>query len=181
MGIQQFKPDGTGKYSQNLFKWLTKNPRHRQVFQTTSMFGCKVFHETWRLRDITIGQIRDGSVYVSGRNLGDITAKVRGVMSMNYAYTKGIWQLKEITDEFWAAYLQKGRCVWDAEHGMYMQNDENRYSYEDGFRVCNWCGAVHEAKRETTVEVKTREFWVPYRDTTPASLLHPMGSLGEAV
>ena len=183
MNLEIIRPRADGKYSPLLHKWLSsaRFKRARQVYQAGSILDRSEHNERWRSGEIIIGEnYKDG--FVGGRNLSDIICGRRGVKSMGYAYSVAGFNLREITDEFWTEYVLIGRCAWDHDHGMPMIGDEGRWHYIAGGRQreCQWCGRVFEAETTTTVEVKTRKFWREYLNYEPSTLLHPMGSMGEA-
>lgn len=184
LNLDAIKPDASGKYSPLLYKWLkSKRFSHaRHVVQTGSIIDRNVRSEHWRPREIIIGDLHDG--YIGGRNLGDIICGSHGVKSQGFAYAVHLFGGVEITDQFWSEYQRIGRCAWDHSHTLHMIGDENRWHYIAGGRQreCQWCGRVFEVERRVIVEPpKTREIWSEYRASAPATLLHPMGSMGEAV
>lgn len=186
--LNTIKPDATGKYSPLLYKWLTSKrfSYARHVFQTGSMLDRNVRSEYWRPREIIIGERHADRATVDGRNLGDIICGSRGVKSQGYAYVVHGFNVVDITDQFWAEYERIGRCAWDHSHSLHMIGDENRWHYIAGGRQreCQWCGKVFEMQVTATPSIiftEERYSWTEYRDSVPATLLHPMGSMGESV
>lgn len=183
MNLDAIKPRDDGKYSPNLYRWLNSKRAKafgsHQAFEIVGMNGK--YADVWRPHLIIIG---DGSAErgVGGRNLGDIICGVRGVWSQSFHYEPS-FKLRDITAEFWAEYERIGRCAWDQGHGLHMVGASNRWNYVAGGRQreCNWCGRVFEAetKVEPVIEFKERTIWAPYQASKPATLLHPMGSMGE--
>lgn len=189
-------PDKLGKYSPLLFKWL--NHKHQKTWcrPTPNVFQAQVetlegrdgWLDHWRPRDLIIGRgefLADGTpVGIGGRRLADIICGIRGALTQGFSYGPG-FGLRDITAEFWAEYERIGRCAWDHDHGMSMTGDESRWHYIAGGRQreCQWCGRVFEAEVaiEPVIAFKERTTWSEYRSSVPATLLHPMGSMGEAV
>lgn len=195
MNLDAIKPDGTGKFSQLLYKWLKhkgRKPWHYQhVFQAKreTISGRDDWAEHWRARDLIIGHgefdEKGNPTLIGGRRVSDIICGINGAMSNGFSYSSA-FGLRDITAEFWATYERIGRCAWDHSHTLPMIGDENRWHYIAGGRQreCQWCGRVFEMEATgspTVIFTEQRHQWVEYRDSAPATLLHPMGSCGEAV
>lgn len=183
MNVENIKPDASGKYSPLLYKWLKSKrfSRARQVFQSGTMNDFSVYSDHWRPREIIIGNLNDG--FVSGRRLGDIICGVHGVKSNSFAYFAHSFNLREITEEFWAKYERIGRCAWDHPHSLHMIGSQGRWHYIAGVRKreCAWCGRVFEAETRTVVETKEITSWVEYQSKAPATLLFPCDDMGRDV
>lgn len=66
---------------------------------------------------------------------------------------------RDITDWFFKTYEDIGRCIFDGNHSGWLLGDENRFTYINNTRRCNWCGEWHhmEIHKETTI--KRRKVW----------------------
>lgn len=191
--LDTIKPDASGKYSPLLHKWLTSKKRvwfdYQHVFQTKFCFDpSQGFRDHWSPNEIIIGHgdfDKSGAPCgIGGRKLRSIISGERGSNASGFYWTRG-HGFRDITAEFWATYQRIGRCAWDHSHTMHMIGDENRWHYIAGGRQreCQWCGRVFEAitTMVPVIEFKERTDWSEYAASAPATLLHPMGSCGEAV
>jgi hypothetical protein len=192
LNLDAIQPNPLGKYSPLLYKWLTHkrqkiwNPPVPTVLQTQieTVSGRKGWRDHFRPRDLILGRgefDQNGlPIGIGGRRLSDIICGARGVLSHGFYYSAG-FGLRDVTEAFWSEYERIGRCAWDRDHTLHMIGDEKRWHYIAGGRQreCQWCGRVFEVERTTVVYVREREVWTEYRPTVPATVLHPMGSMGE--
>ncbi len=161
LDLSAIAPREDGKYSPFLWKWLKKHQRH-QVFHLLKdrIDGSPVQLGPmgWkRVRNIWIGDV--DSWFIGGNSLGAIiTGQARGhgwaLPWHNIGYC-------EITEEFWAAYIARGRCAWDPDHFLHMIGDERRFTTIGGTRRCEWCGQWQEARVRKTVRIKRERIWTP--------------------
>lgn len=70
------------------------------------------------------------------------------------------WSTTDITDWFFENYKRDGRCVFDREHIDFMRGTENRFTYVNNTRRCNWCGEWHTKEIKKEVKIKRRVKWV---------------------
>lgn len=159
--LEAIRPVGdSGKYSPALYSWLHSKcgSRCRQVFQTKNIIDGLEYSNPWRVSEIIIGE-RYGDGYVGGRKLSCIVGQLYGVKSTRFAYSEAQWELREITDEFWAEYERVGRCVWDSTHSIPMIGDKNRYTVNGNVRTCNWCGEKHRLFVKKRMVIERTETW----------------------
>lgn len=156
MNFDRFKPDGTGKFSPLLYRWLTSKKanerRYMQVFQKRNIIDGDDFRDYWVPNEIVIGR-GDSDGFISGRTLGSIIRGDRGVHGSTFAYGPQ-FKMREITDRFWEEYGRSGRWAWDLLHRMAMVDDKQRFTFSDDCltRTCNWCGKVHNGTKRVRVE-----------------------------
>lgn len=192
INFETIRPDGTGKFSPLLYKWLT-SPRRRSfdyqhVFQTANFLDPReVFRDNWSMNEIIIGHgdfdQHGNACSIGGRKLRSIIAVERGSKGMSFYYTAA-WKLRDISEQFWAEYQRIGRCAWDHSHTLHMIGDDKRFHYIAGGRQreCLWCSRVFEVELRILEQKPTvKEVWSEYRESVPATLLYPMSSCGEAV
>jgi hypothetical protein len=83
--------------------------------------------------------------------------------------SKEDYDIKDITLDFWAAYMQLGKCLFDYEHYRYGSfrfgwntpgNDEARFTMiDDQTAKCKWCGDVLHLHRHLRIETHTTNDW----------------------
>lgn len=183
LDLKAIAPRADGKHSPLLQKYLRREKTRRGVFQRTTdpISGDPTTVGVWSPSSIVIG-MEGGGGWLFGNSLLEI---IRGRARHSWAIPLGRDGYRVITDEFWAAYLRDGRCVWDRDHRMHMVGDGNRWHYHScgRGRRCRWCGAEQVSNVERRVEVveTVREVWAPYRASVPAAVTWPRGSMGETV
>lgn len=86
---------------------------------------------------IYLGFPDDG--WLHGARLSSILTM--GTKADSWAYPPGEFDLPlvEITEAFWAAYIELGKCALDPEHSLYWPSDRFVESLDGGTRVCRWC------------------------------------------
>lgn len=167
MNINQIKPKTKGKsdkYSWQLYEYLRRNKyditNTKVFFNTKSWFdGSKLEFDKSNLilRQIWIGYDDDG--WFDGNNLNTIISQSKE----KYEIFANPWiknNYIDITNWFWNEYIIIGRCIWDREHNRRLLNDENRFTYVNNTRKCNWCGQWQHREIEKIVEIKREEKWV---------------------
>ena len=145
LDVQAIDPRNGGKYSLNLYQWLTKRDDKMRAW------ASRVYRDA------------DGSLFVgwpSESHPGEFIGARMGHI-LCYGSRAGLWcysslALEEIPD-FWARYTAVGRCAIDVDHTMSFIGDENRWKQTGDTRVCQWCGAKQHLERWT--ETVEREAW----------------------
>lgn len=164
--IQPAEIGRSDKMSWNLFRFMRA---WRRKYDHTPL---RVFHvpeegnDAWNadatnLRGVTLG-FRDDN-WICGARL---TCILHGEFQM-WAYTpthaKGA---ADITEAFCAAYLERGRCLFDPDHSMLLYDDDGRWTNHGAdARTCNWCR--HEQVRTVETVTTTRERW-----SSPSATAH---------
>lgn len=150
-GLQakDFKPDGSGFFSENLYKWLKKNPSYNKVYRSpwngvngydpespTLMIGLKVdcekgwFHGN-QLRRVCSGSRMDTQAFAYG-----------------YAEMR-VNEWEDITEQFIAEYKRIGVCAIHGDWG---------HRFEDISKTakkCLNCGVVYKRKSKRV----TKHYW----------------------
>jgi hypothetical protein len=146
MGTKDIAPAKGGKYSPNLYKWLTQRDKKHRA-ETSKVFSAPD-------GGLWIGML-DDDIFLIGCRL--MTVLCSGTKAKSMAYPlKQIGPLEEVPD-FWARYLEVGRCAIDQEHTMFFVGDETRWLVDGEKRECMWCGKAKQ-RRETYQVPRTR--WI---------------------
>lgn len=138
------KPERGGKYSPNLYRWLT-SARNK-----TRAWALRVYRDT------------DSTLWIGmldGREL--IGSKLIAVLCNGAKEDTAAWQgidAIEIPD-FWVNYVADGRCAIDPTHTMHFFNDADRWSVAEDSRSCQWCGKYTQTLKRWTEQVQCKE-WV---------------------
>lgn len=145
LNIAALNPKNGVKYSPNLYAFLTSRrqsglaPRARVYLDRDDVMWLGFFDDT----DSFIGA-RLSLVLCYG-------AKQEATCPVN------LGPLREVED-FWAQYLEDGRCAIDRAHKSCFINDDSRWRVEGQTRQCLWCHKASQrlVRREETV---VRENW----------------------
>lgn len=144
---KDFKPDDSGFFSKNLFKWLKKYPYYNRIYKSpyssfggydpenpVLMIGDKS-HDGWfsgnRLRSICCGHRMDARPYAFGHK------EMR------------IDEWEDVTHQFIQDYKLMGVC---AIHGDFAHRFKSLSKTE---KICLNCGAVYKRKSKRV----TKHFW----------------------
>jgi len=60
---------------------------------------------------------------------------------------------------FFKTYIKDGRCIFDREHNGWWKGGDNRFTYINSTRRCNWCGEWQRKRIEKEVKIKQRVVW----------------------
>lgn len=66
----------------------------------------------------------------------------------------------DITEWFFKIYERDGRCIFDREHNGWWQGSDNRFTYINNTRKCNWCGQWHKKEIRKVQTIKRVETWI---------------------
>jgi hypothetical protein len=173
MDLKLIKPKVKGesdKYSWNLFKFLNKlhSDKNYGNYYKNQLEILWLHHSRW-----------DGSYLEFNEdklNIGQLIimplgkANGRSFFSMQSVLAKGRaeefalpWredELTNITDWFFTTYIRDGRCIFDRGHQSWLQGTENRFTFINNTRRCNWCGKWHNKEIQKVVSIKRKEVWV---------------------
>lgn len=144
LDLAAIRPSQSGKYSPNLYRWLTNRERR---------------HRAWTSR---VFRDHQGVMWIGMFDLGDfIGARLYGVLC-NGAREGSAWQvgvrgLVEVAD-FWSRYVSGGRCAIDTKHERHFIGDDKRWAVNGDTRECLWCGCVTQSLHLWT-EVIERQEW----------------------
>ena len=148
--LKQIDPKLNPKFSPNLHDWLKQIWFHK---------NCEVIvtHHTpnWGRY---IGSL-DENAWLFGSQLNSVLCngqkeKVRAFSPNHHMNTSGI------DHDFWATYIQDGRCAIDPEHTGFFVGDNTRWKIKNKTRECLWCGHHVQVKLDWT-ETVHKEQWVP--------------------
>gem|GEM_PF-6434809 len=65
----------------------------------------------------------------------------------------------DITEWFFKTYEKDGRCIFDREHNKWFLGAENRFTYVNNTRRCNWCGKWQQKEIKKEQTIKQKEVW----------------------
>lgn len=162
--VKQIKPRVRGisdKYSWNLYQWLNKYKKHRdlKIYYTGDEFNPDNFVAS----KIIIGYEIQGTNDILGNNLsGIIRNGIKKTDSYCFCPFGGFdtESFIDITDIFWKNYLRKGRCFLFKHDSIWLLGDEDRYSYiGKSSRRCNWCGQWQHREIEKITVIKRKDKW----------------------
>jgi hypothetical protein len=173
MDIKRIKPKEKGKsdkYSWNFYRFLEKQVKQKEIGKYVQK-QIKVFWITrswWdgsylefdptkisNVNQVVISPFGDkGSGYFLTHLLRDGKKECYSLC----VYRKD--QLVDITDWFFTTYERDGRCIFDREHIGFMQGTDNRYTYVNNTRKCNWCGQWHKKEIHKKVKIERKEVWI---------------------
>jgi len=168
MDLNKVKPKIKGesdKYSWNLYKFLSKITKDKYIKNQLRIYWNH--HSRW-----------DGAYLPF---IGDASNTMQLIISpygdkgsgyfMNTVLQKGncelfslcVWKhedLLDITDWFFDTYEKIGRCIFDPEHYKWMLGTDNRYTYVNNTRRCNWCGQWQHKEIVKKTRIERKEVWV---------------------
>jgi len=70
------------------------------------------------------------------------------------------YELTDITDWFFETYIKDGRCIFDRTHNGWWQGAEDRYTYVNNTRKCNWCSQWHKKEIKKVQKITREVEWV---------------------
>ncbi|MCL1696337.1 hypothetical protein [Lysinibacillus sp. BPa_S21] len=149
------------KYSWNFFKHLNKikDKEIKIYYHTRSYISGEPI--TFNENEFLIGNVIvvRGVIKSNGGLIGCALSNVlRGGKIEDYWYSNIHNDFYEITDEFFNLYLEKGRCLFDANHNGWLAHDDDRFTTYDKYRICNYCGKRQNKKVEKVCEEVTN--WI---------------------
>jgi hypothetical protein len=138
------------KFSANLARWIVKQITFDKL---TTIPG--VFHKKNDPSDIFV------ACYDRGFDEDLAGSRLRSIISLGSAATTGLYagmrirSLRNITDEFWNEYRQRGKCAIDPTHSTY-GCERWEEDAKGAYRTCRWCGlkqkAVHRVIKTVTTD-----------------------------
>lgn len=69
-------------------------------------------------------------------------------------------EMTNITDCFFDTYKRDGRCIFDRKHIGWMLGTEDRFTYVNNTRKCNWCNEWQHKEIVKEQSIKRNEVWV---------------------
>jgi len=144
---KEFKPDGSGFYSQNLYKWLKKNPYYSKVYLSpwSSFLGYNPEKPV-----MMIGWLGEDG-WFHGHQLRSVCVGSR-MDKQSFAYGHPEMRIKEwrdITEQFISDYKRIGVC---AIHG----DNAHRFSeVNKKEKICLNCGVKYIKKSKRV----TKHYW----------------------
>lgn len=165
-GIKPAIKGESDKYSWNLYNFLNKQTRQRdigkyvkkqlKVYWLTSSWWDGSYLEfnpdKLILRQVLICPLGNGSFYNLSTIMRENKAKEWAMIYRDEA-------LIDITDWFFNTYEQHGRCIFDRGHNGWWQGSDNRYTYVNNTRKCNWCGKWQHKEIHKVVEISRKVTW----------------------
>lgn len=168
MNLSKIKPKLKGesdKYSWNLYKFLNKISKDKYINNQLRIYWNH--HSRWDGAHLPFVGELSNTMQLIISPYGD-----RGSgYFMNTILHKGncelfslcVWKhedLLDITDWFFDTYEKIGRCIFDPEHYKWMLGTENRFTYVNNTRRCNWCGQWQHKEIVKKTRIERREVWV---------------------
>lgn len=173
MNLKLIKPkekSKSDKYSWNLYRFLEKQVKQREIGKYVQK-QIKVYwlHRSWwdsshlefnpnninSLNQVIISPFGDkGSGYFLSQVLRD---------GKKECYSLRVYhpdELLDITDWFFSTYEKDGRCIFDRKHNGWMQGTDNRFTYVNNTRKCNWCGQWHKKEIKKVVKIERKVQWI---------------------
>lgn len=171
--IKQCKPKEKGKsdkYSWNLYRYFERNPEMCKVHyhNYTDKYNEKTreFEKVFKAFDVKDFNVRN--IMVSYKNkydnamhgkyvttiCGDSKDRYQNVCLLSH---KDEWE--DITEIFWESYIKYGRCFLFG-HDAWLTNEEDRFTYVNNTRKCNWCGKWQRLTIEKQVKITRKRVWI---------------------
>lgn len=145
LNIASLHPRHGAKFSPNLYAFLT----HRR------QAGLAPRARVWLDGDQTmwLGFFDDTDSFIGARMSQVLCYGARATVTCPV----NLGPLHEVAD-FWAQYLQDGRCAIDRAHQSCFVNDDSRWHASGNMRHCQWCGKASQrlVRREVT---QVHESW----------------------
>lgn len=162
--IKPNKKDESDKYSNNLYKVLSRLDKEKLLHQTKIHW---LHHSRWDgeylpfdPKNLNIGQLIV-SPY-GDHNVGYFMDSIlyKGTRAERFALPYKKEEMTDITQWFIDTYTKIGRCVFDYNHTGRFYGDGNRYKNIDGdHKECNWCGRLLKKRVEKEVKVIHHTYW----------------------
>jgi hypothetical protein len=175
LDLNQIKPKVKGrsdKYSWNLYNFLNKLYKNKDdgKYIKNQMEIVWLTHSRWDKEHLEFdpNNLNKGLSQLliiplgieNCRSFYSLNAVLRDGKSERFALAWKKENLVNITDWFIETYIRDGRCIFDRNHNGWMQGTNNRFTYVNNTRKCNWCGEWHKKEIHKEVTIKRREVWV---------------------
>lgn len=175
LDVDLYKPKIKGesdKYSWNLYKFLNKQVRQRDIgkYVKTQIRVFWLTHSRWDGRYVEFnpeklhGGLNHMQIIISpfgDRGSGYFLSNILG-NKKDECFSLSSWAKDEfidITEWFFSTYEQDGRCTFDREHIGWWQGDKERFTYINNTRRCNWCGQWHMKEIHKSVKIEREVHW----------------------
>lgn len=96
----------------------------------------------------------------NGRSFYSMSSILTKGRSEEFALPWSLGKMTDITDWFFKTYEKDGRCIFDRKHTGWMIGTEDRFTYVNNTRKCNWCGQWHTKEIHKIVKIKREEVWL---------------------
>jgi hypothetical protein len=173
MDIKKIKPKVKGqsdKYSWNLYKFLEKQVKQRDVgnFAPKQLRVYWLHHSFWdgSYLEFNPNKLNHRQIIISpfgGKGSGYFLSHILPDGMKKECYALSVYhpdEFSDITNWFFTTYERDGRCIFDREHSGWWSGEENRFTYINNTRRCNWCGQWHKKEIHKIVKIKREEVWV---------------------
>lgn len=172
MNLKAIKPTTKGKsdkYSWYLYNFLEKQLKQKDIGKYVPK-QLKVYwlnKSRWNgeLISIDSNQADMMQIIISpfGGKTGYFLSEILRTGKENQYYLP--WSdedLNDITEWFFSNYEKDGRCIFDRTHSRWLRGDngQERYTYINNTRRCNWCGQWHTKEIHKEVKIERTEVWV---------------------
>lgn len=149
--------DGSEKYSFNFAQYVRHEASQKRIFWMKVLYAPTEEHPTWdpqvtNTQRIYIGDPGEG--WITGSWMPRVITMGGKAERWAFPPEKFPMGFVDITQEFLALYLQRGKCAIDPEHVVY--TGDSRYTRSGDTRTCRFCGRreyLHTSTR--TVEDAT--------------------------
>lgn len=170
--LKKIKPEVKGqsdKYSWNLYRFLHKllrNKDHGKYYK--NQLEVLWLHDSrWdgEFLEFNPEEFKTSQVIImplgkeNGMSFYFMDGILRNGRTIEFVLPR-TWEITNITEWFFETYQRDGRCIFDREHTAWLQGSDNRFTYVNNTRKCNWCGEWHHKEIHKEVKIKRHEVWV---------------------
>lgn len=166
MNLNKIKPKLKGesdKYSWNLYKFLNTKMKEKYLGSQIKIYWNH--YSRWDGEHLPftgdISNLMQLIISPAGnKSTGYILSQILRDGKAEYFAIPRVWQNStDITEWFFDTYENIGRCIFDPEHSRWMQYTDNRYTYINNTRKCNWCGQWHKKEIIKKVKIERIAVW----------------------
>lgn len=171
INIEKIKPKVKGesdKYSWNLYNFLQRKFKGDIGRYVQKQLEIHWLHNSrwdgsfleFNPEDIRVNQLL---IIPLGKNHGRSFFELSTILREGKATEFSLpysWETTDITKWFTETYIRDGRCIFDRNHNSWLRNTENRFTYVNNTRKCNWCGEWHKKEIHKQVKIERKEVWI---------------------
>lgn len=155
------------KFSWCLYQFMFRHPHHNRVFVTP--IDDELDDAAHTIAEFETRHWSDYQILIAFVARDNLTSfvRLRDVMLGHYqAHWHGPLPAHwlDVTDQFWADYQNKGRCILDKHHTTYFSRAETRFTETKHSRLCNWCGQWFH-RRGASEHSDHHGAWIAEQDT----------------
>jgi hypothetical protein len=171
--LKEIKPKVKGesdKYSWNLYNFLNSlfKKRENGKYYKKQLEICWLHHSRFdgKWLDFNPDKLNIMQLIIvplgveNGRSFYSLSSILREGKAVEFAIPWKKEGLTNITEWFFDTYEKDGRCIFDRNHNSWLLGSDNRFTYVNNTRKCNWCGEWYKKEIVKEVKIKRREIWV---------------------